>query len=241
MNGPPALLKALVLSALAAGLLAGCQGNGRPASPTRQLLPLSAAAPIEEITARVRDAPNNFSTLQGVVESESFVGTFRQQVWVQQPERWRVEFSGDLNELGSFVSGDILVSDGLTMWLIQPDRRRYCVGPSGGEFSEAVLSGSASAEWPPAGLDSGRVVGEGMVAGRRALQIALGPPVGDSDVWVDALTGAVLRFERRGETYTVRRGGYTQIAFDEELDENLFRYDPPPGMREMPCEQIVNY
>jgi outer membrane lipoprotein-sorting protein len=162
------------------------------------------------------------------------------KVWLARPDRLREEavttWSGEPVE-------SLLVQVGDTWWSFDPGAGAMTNGSSpnhrhGSRLSRAILD--------PAELVASRdleIVGHSVHAGRRAVRVLSRPSVRDPflsdpggiggawdhELLVDAERGILLRIVSLldGEPFMIAE--FLEIAFDEELPDELFVFEPPPG------------
>jgi len=158
-----------------------------------------------------------------------------QRLWWERPMRFRQE-DGE----------GVTVSDGITVWRYVPGfgtivHERAADGNGGeGTFGDEVIFEPAAmlAELSLEPLE--RTV----AAGREAIHVRATPRAGESewsgfwgftpgadeyDLLIDAERGVLLRVEARLENEPVGITELLEVAFDEELPEEIFRFEPPPG------------
>jgi outer membrane lipoprotein carrier protein len=153
--------------------------------------------------------------------------TSRGRLFVQRPDRLRMEFTDP--------AGDLLVADGQSLWLYTPstDREQVIRQPLGAggptvDVSQALLD-------RPQERFVATLIGRETVAGRPAYVLSLVPKRPSSyrllRVWIDAEDYLVRRFEAREENDTERRVELRALVVNPALPASLFRFVPPVGTR----------
>lgn len=131
--------------------------------------------------------------------------------------------------------GDVIVSDGEYVWIyypsVNPDQviRTPAGGPARGVDLRAQLLGDP--------LERFDVTLEGTepVAGRKAYVLTLVPTrparYEKLRIWVDARDHLVRRFEIVQPNGSVRHFELRNLQVNPDLDDELFEFTPPPGVR----------
>ena len=167
------------------------------------------------------------------------------RVWASKPYRWRIEFEG--SEGANVFVGALAWPEPPRPAPNAPGRRR--MGRTPDALALEALDGTVACTFDPRividELFVTRVLGRVEHAGRDAVRILamddhgpnslLGWGADDYELLVDAERGMLLRSAARtkGEEFQVTE--VLEIAFDEELSEDLFVADdvfqaePPPG------------
>jgi outer membrane lipoprotein-sorting protein len=155
------------------------------------------------------------------------------RLWFEQPNRFREERTENGHEM-------LLVGDGARWWTSSPEWAT--VVQEGDGWAQADASSRMLLD--PALLISDlalEIRGRTQAAGREAVAIDATPrhplhhspplPWGATghELAVDAERGVLLRVASSLDGVVFDALDVTEIAFDETLDERLFRYEPPPG------------
>lgn len=227
---------AMVVSLALLSCDGGDTGIQAPVAPS----PLMSSSPVSELVARYEASQDTYASVRGEVVSQSIEGEFREAVWYEQPRKWRTELSGELRDLGSLKAGHVRVSTGSNFFLAWEPGRRFCQMEPG-EQALAQKIDVMIVGFPGAlDLSKAEIQGEATVAGRPTLKVVIDPEIPHRLVWIDSVYGMVVAYENDTETSAVQRSEFTNISFNDNLDEDLFQ-PAIAGYTERPCEEIVNY
>ncbi len=151
--------------------------------------------------------------------------TSRGTLYQRRPDRFLMRFSDP--------SGDVVVSDGKTLWVYYPSvdsgqviRSRGAVGANGMDLQAQFLND------PDRRFDA-RKVGTDTVAGRTAAEVELTPreaaPYARLRVWIDTGDHLVRRFDVEEENGVTRHFRLSDLRVNPQLPDSLFRFQPPAG------------
>ncbi|MGH7480595.1 MAG: LolA family protein, partial [Longimicrobiales bacterium] len=152
--------------------------------------------------------------------------TTRGTLFQRRPDRFLLRFSEP--------EGDIIVSDGRSIWVYYPSidpeqvvRADASPGGAGAIDLQAQFVGDPVERFRAERHPSERV------AGREAYVVTLTPrrPAGYESlkVWIDARDHLVRRFVIRERSGLVRRFELRALELNPALPDRLFEFEPPPG------------
>ena len=152
----------------------------------------------------------------------------RGRLYQRHPDRFLMRFEDP--------AGDVIVSDGRYFWVYYPsvDSLQVMRAPAGAQGSSGVDLRSQFIGDPVERFDA-TLDGREAVGGRDAHVLTLVPkqPQGYQRlrIWVDDRDHLVRRFEITEENGNVRLIELHGLEINRPLDEELFRFTPPPNAR----------
>jgi len=152
----------------------------------------------------------------------------RGRLYQRHPDRFLMRFEEP--------AGDVIVSDGRYFWVYYPsvDSLQVMRAPAGAQGSRGVDLRSQFIGDPIERFDA-TLDGREAVGGRDAHVLTLVPkqPQGYQRlrIWVDERDHLVRRFEITEENGNVRLIELHDLEINRPLDEELFRFTPPPNAR----------
>lgn len=152
----------------------------------------------------------------------------RGMMYQRHPDRFLMKFEEP--------AGDIIVSDGEYFWVYYPsvDEKQVIRMPVRQGNAGAVDLRSQFVGDPVRRFEA-KLEGKDAAAGREAHVLTLVPrePVGYRQlrVWVDAADHLVRRFEIVEANSNTRAFELRDLRINPRLDDDLFRFTPPPGAR----------
>jgi hypothetical protein len=183
-----------------------------------------------------------------------FVRATKQRLWHGLGGKFRLE-PIEPPEL----RGNLVVDDGVNAYLVFPKKNTYMMKPSTGSWLVGPMLRRCGLDRRAGMRDPRRPMREFVerggitlldepreIAGRGAFGIAMTPPPPPdrppsphdrsprrTTLWVDKEKFVILGVEAQGpDGKVVDRSEFESIEFPRELDPGLFRWDPPPDMKE---------
>ncbi len=151
--------------------------------------------------------------------------TSRGTLYERRPGRFLMRFSQP--------AGDVIVSDGRTLWVYYPSVDSSQVIRAAGGAGAGGLDLQAQFLGDPLRRFAARLEGSETVGGRTATVLVLTPrepaQYRQLRVWVDERDGLVRRFEITDDSGAVRRFELSDLRVNPTLPDSLFHFEPPPG------------
>lgn len=182
---------------------------------------------VAEVYARVNSLQAEFvQQLDNRLLDRRFDG--RGMLYQRQPDRFLMRFSEP--------AGDIIVSDGTYFWIYYPSvDARQVMRARVADVGAGAVDLRAQFLGDPTERFHYTLEGREAVAGRQAWVLNLVPrqraEFQSLRVWVDERDHLVRRFEITESEAVVRRLELQDLRIDPQLSDELFRFEPPPGVR----------
>ncbi|WP_192868129.1 outer membrane lipoprotein-sorting protein [Calderihabitans maritimus] len=202
-------------------VLTGCQANL-----------LSA----DQIAAKMKAANEKINSYESKMEMTVKMGGQTQTTiikqWMKRPDLMRVE--AESSEDGKILS----VSDGKRLWTYMEKKNQVMVFDVPGEIKKQQEEMGFLTEMVDRFLKEFEieVVGQEKVAGRDCYILNLTPkqdaefPLGKIKLWVDRESWMPLKQEIKNDQMQVTMT-YKEIRYNVDLDDNLFKFEAPPGVK----------
>ena len=187
---------------------------------------LGFAATGDEIIARLQNRLESYKTFSARFEKRFYwavldeTRTRQGRIYMKRPGRFRVEVEG----------GDLVVSDGRTIWAYSPKNRQVVVSPYNGDLKtpwEVLID--YTERFVPV------VVEKSEWKGRPCYVLTLKPKRTVSSlrgmkIWVDRKRWLLLKLEQREANENLTTYLLRDHKINKKIDEKLFRFEIPDGV-----------
>jgi len=218
-------LKALIFGGLILTLW-GC-GSDDPA-------PLTGDSSSDQVIDRFASSEQTYETLHGKVVGQGKAGEFVEEVWFEPGVGFRREWLSGIDPFGVSNPGDVYIVSDQGFWRIANDRRQYCHYPPPGAPPFLNATGLSF----DLAFTTFQVLDVEQVATRPALKINRNIANPGHHLFVDVVTGVLLKQEWLPEQNEVLAAEFESIEYDAELDPTIFEADVPSDYAELSCEQL---
>jgi outer membrane lipoprotein-sorting protein len=158
------------------------------------------------------------------------------EVWADQDGCYYIK------EIEGPQEGMITVNNGQQKWQIRPDQKQIHLLPAFPDPYRFTFELGKEIEGVKNALET-KVVGEELVAGRKALILEVSPAGGvPYRIWIDQETNLPLQKQSGMQNALQYKVTYTKIDFSDNVPAELLSYSYPAGFKEIDTnpEQLVN-